>query len=147
MQRLKDYAHFLAWSAGLGYLALWCVTMWALEHGGSFFSSSGVCRPDASKVLFYWVCNPAHPIAVFAGIVNAALTITVWAPVYVAAATVRPEALLIAIPIVSAHVIGLPTALFVAVRAMLGALLGTRGLLTMLFGAQPERSSASIRPM
>ena len=31
MQRLRDYARFLVWSSGLGYLALWATTVWTLD--------------------------------------------------------------------------------------------------------------------
>ena len=70
-------------------------------------------------MLFYWVCDPANPLAILSAVVNSALTITVWAPVYIAAATVRPDAVAIAVPIIAAHIIGLPTAIFVMMRVML----------------------------
>jgi hypothetical protein len=121
MHRLRDYANFVAWSWGFGYLALWAVTLWALDYGASVFGASGVCQPDDAKVLFYWVCKPTSPLAMLASIVNGALTVTVWAPVYVAAATVRPDALMLAVPIVIVHLVGLPLALFVTIRTMLAA--------------------------
>ncbi|MGE0261047.1 MAG: hypothetical protein AB7T18_20095 [Alphaproteobacteria bacterium] len=120
MRRLKDYLRFLSWQAGLGYIALWAVTLWTLDHGSAVFGHSGVCRPDAAKVLFYWVCDPQSPLTILASVCNTALTVTVWAPVYLAAATVRPDAIVLALPIVSAHLIGLPTAIFVTIRLMLG---------------------------
>ena len=128
MHRLRDYSTFVVWSSGLGYVALWCVTLWALDYGAAVFGGSGVCRPDLAKVLFYWVCDPASPLAFLAAIANAALTVTVWAPVYVAAAAVRPDAMIIAAPIVAVHLVGLPAALLVAIRAMLGLFRAVRRL-------------------
>ncbi len=119
MRRISEYLHFLIWQSGLGYIALWALTIWTLGDGASVFSRSGVCQPDEAKVLFYWVCNPESPLSILAMLSNTALTTTVWAPVYVAAATVRPDAIAIAAPIVAAHVIGLPAAIFVAMRLML----------------------------
>ena len=157
MHRLKDYANFVVWSWGVSYLALWSVTLWALDHGAAVFGASGVCRPDVAKVLFYWVCEPASPFAFLASIVNGALTVTVWAPVYVAAATVRPDALALAVPIVAVHLIGLPLALFVTIRAALGlfrllrALVrrhpregGLRGLLTVAQFSQQLTSANQL---
>jgi hypothetical protein len=122
MSRLWDYLHFLAWKAGLGYIALWCATFATLDHGPALFGGSGVCRPDAAKVLFYWVCDAESPLSIAAAVANTALTATVWAPVYVAAATVRPEAIVLAVPIVMTHLVGLPTAIFVTLRMLTGLL-------------------------
>jgi hypothetical protein len=119
MQRLKDYGRFLLWWSGLGYIALWATTLVTLHHGATLFGRSGLCRPDAAQVLFYWVCDAGSGLALLAAIANVALTITVWAPVFIAAATVLPEALALALPIIAAHVIGLPAALLVMIRAML----------------------------
>jgi hypothetical protein len=128
MHRLRDYRTFVVWSSGLGYVALWCVTLWTLDHGAAVFGGSGVCRPDLAKVLFYWVCEAASPLALLAAIANAALTVTVWAPVYVAAAAVRPDAIVIAVPIVVVHLVGLPAALLVAIRLMLALFRAVRRL-------------------
>src|SRR5262245_7704933 len=122
MRRLKDYLRIIAWQAGVGYLLLWAVTFWTLDEGGNVFGKSGVCRPDAAKVLFYWVCDAGSPLVILATVANVALTATVWAPVYLAAATVRPEAIAIALPIVAIHLIGLPLGIFVLVRLLAGVL-------------------------
>lgn len=119
MRRISDYLHFLLWQAGFSYIALWTMTLWTLGDGVSFFGQSGVCHPDEAKVLFYWVCEPDSMLSILAMLSNTALTATVWAPVYVAAATVRPDAIAIAAPILAAHIVGLPAALFVAMRSML----------------------------
>lgn len=119
MPRLKSYFSAFVWQAGLGYVALWTVTYWTLAEGRSVFGGSGICLPDEAKVLFYWVCSPESPLALLAAISNFALTVTVWAPVYIAAATVRPEAMVIVLPIVFAHIVGLPAAIFVMIRALL----------------------------
>lgn len=122
MRRVKDYLKIIAWQTGLGYLLLWAITFWTLDEGANVFGKSGVCYPDAAKVLFYWVCDASSPLAILATVVNVALTVTVWAPVYVAAATVRPDAMAIAVPIVATHIIGLPLAMFVLMRMMVTAL-------------------------
>jgi hypothetical protein len=119
MRRLKDYLGVLAWQSGLGYIALWAITIWSLDWGPVVFGRSVACHPDSAKVLFYWVCDGASPLTIAAAVVNTALTVTVWAPVYVAAATVRPDAVAIAVPIIAAHAVGLPTAIFVMMRVML----------------------------
>jgi hypothetical protein len=119
MRRISDYLHFLLWQTGLGYIALWALTLWTLGDGTSVFGQSGVCHPDEAKVLFYWVCNADSMWSILAMLSNTALTATVWAPVYVAAATVHADAIAIAAPILLTHVIGLPAALFVTIRSML----------------------------
>lgn len=122
MQRLKEclkeYCRILAWQTGIGYLLLWAVTYWTLDDGPTVFGRSGVCHADAAAVLFYWTCDPASPLQILAGVANSALTATVWAPVYVAAATVDHAFIAIAAPIVAAHMIGLPLALFVLIRTL-----------------------------
>lgn len=119
MGRLKDYLRIAALNSGVGYIALWAMTLWTLDRGPAVFGKSGLCHPDAAKVVFYWVCDAATPLSILAEIANTALTVTVWSPVYIAAATVRPDAIVIAAPIIAAHLIGLPMAIFVAIRVML----------------------------
>jgi hypothetical protein len=116
MQRLKDYCGIFAWQTGLGYLVLWGMAYWTLAHGAAVFGGSGVCHADSAQVLFYWACDPASPLAIPAGAANFALTATVWAPVFVAAATVDPDAVIIAVPIVGLHLLGLPLGILVLVR-------------------------------
>jgi hypothetical protein len=128
MRRLSDYFRALVWQSGLGYIALWCVAIWTLDEGPAVFGRSGVCQPDTAKVLFYWVCDAASSLSILASASNAALTATVWAPVYIAAATVRPDAILIAAPIVAAHAFGLPAAIFVTMRLMLTLFQIPRGI-------------------
>lgn len=121
MQRLRGYWKLVVWQIGTGYLLLWAVTLWTLNQGAAVFGNSGVCRPDAAEVLFYWVCDAASPLSILANVANVALTVTVWAPVYLAAATVRPEAAAIAGPIIATHVIGLPLGLLALIRMMASA--------------------------
>jgi hypothetical protein len=128
MQRLRDYARFLVWSSGLGYLALWAATFWTLDYGAALFAKSGSCRPDVARELFYWTCDPASPLAMLGALANTALAFTVWAPVYVAAAMVQPQLIVIAGPIVATHVIGLPAALLVTIRSLVGLLEALRWL-------------------
>jgi hypothetical protein len=126
MRRLKDCLKVVVWQAGLGYLAIWAITFWTLDDGPRVYGGSGVCYPDAAKVLFYWVCEPTSPLAIIATLSNVALTVTVWAPVYVAAATVQTEAMAIALPIIAVHMIGLPAGLFVLIRLTSTALAARR---------------------
>jgi hypothetical protein len=143
MSRVRDYLHFLVWKAGLGYIALWAAAFATLDYGPSMFGGSGVCRPDAAKVLFYWVCEPQSALSIAAGVANTALTATVWAPVYIAAATVRPEAIFLALPIVVTHVIGLPTAIFVTIRIMVALLAWPRRIVNR---APPQNHGATEAP-
>ncbi len=137
MRRLSDYLRFLVWQSGVSYVALWAVTLWTLNEGAAVFGRSGVCHPDAAKVLFYWVCNPASALSILAALSNTALTATVWAPVYVAAATVRPDAIALAAPILAVHLIGLPAAIFVTIRFMLIVFQVPRSLLRRDAGDDP----------
>ncbi|MBI4274328.1 MAG: hypothetical protein HY659_06485 [Rhizobiales bacterium] len=141
MNRFRDYLCFAAWNSGIGYIALWAVTYWALDNGQAVFGKSGLCHVDESQVLFYWVCAPATPLAILASVVNTALTVTAWSPVFIAAATVRPDVIVIAAPIVLTHVIGLPTAIYVAMRVMLKVLQLPRRLIV---GAQ--QSATAVAP-
>jgi hypothetical protein len=118
MQRLKDYLSFSVWHAGFSYVALWAMAFWALEHGPRVFEQSGVCRPNHAHVLFYWACDDGSAWTILATLANSALTLVVWAPVYVAAAVAGPDALVIAVPIVLAHLLGLAAAILVTTRLM-----------------------------
>jgi hypothetical protein len=118
MRRLRDYCGILAWQTGLGYLLLWGVTYWTLAEGGSVFGRSGVCHADSAQVLFYWACDPASPLQILASVADFALTATVWAPVFVAAATVDPDAVMLVLPILALHVIGLPLGILVLIRLL-----------------------------
>jgi hypothetical protein len=118
LQRLRDYCGFVASQVGLGYLLLWGVTYWTLAEGGAVFGQSGVCHADSAQVLFYWACDPASPLEILATVANFALTTTVWAPVFVAAATVDPDAVILAVPIIAVHVIGLPLGILVTIRVL-----------------------------
>jgi hypothetical protein len=128
MRRLRDYCGIIAWQTGLGYLLLWGVTYWTLAEGGSVFGRSGVCHADSALVLFYWTCDPASPLQILASVADFALTATVWAPVFVAAATVDPDAVMLAVPILALHVIGLPLGILVFVRLLARAFDALRAL-------------------
>ena len=119
MRRIRDYLRFLVWNSGLGYIALWAITFWTLDYGQAVLGVWGGCAPDPNTVLFYWVCDSASPFSILAAVANSALTITIWAPVYVAAAIVRPEAIVLAVPIIGAHVLALGAAILVTVRLAL----------------------------
>ncbi len=116
MSRLKAYLHVATLQLGLAYIALWAITFVALDYGPHIFG--GVCRPVGSQLLFYWMCDSASPLAFVAALANTALSVTVWAPVYVAAATVQPGAIVLAVPILLVHLIGLPAALLVSIRSL-----------------------------
>jgi hypothetical protein len=148
MRRLRLYLSAFAWQTGVGYLALWVLTFWALDHGAAVFGRSGVCHPDAAKVLFYWVCDGASPYAILAALANFALTVTAWAPVYIAAATVEPRAIPIALSIVLSHMIGLPAAIFVLVRLLAATFDLLRAMLARMSGrttAESVRHRSCVR--
>jgi hypothetical protein len=69
-------------------------------------------------MLFYWACDPTSPLEILAGVVNFALTTTVWAPVFIAAATVNSDAVIIALPIIAIHAVGLPLGILVLTRLL-----------------------------
>jgi hypothetical protein len=119
MRRLQDYLRFLVWNCGLGYIALWAITFWTLDHSKTVLGLWGGCSPDPNTVLFYWVCDSASPYSILANIANSALTITIWAPVYVAGIAERPEAAALLVPIITTHLVGLATAILVTIRLML----------------------------
>jgi hypothetical protein len=142
MQRLKVYCGIFARQAGLGYLLLWGLTYWTLADGGAVFGQSGVCHADSAQVLFYWACDPASPLQILASVANFALTATVWAPVFVAAATVDPDAVILAVPIVAVHVVGLPLGILVLIRALARSFDAVRALRRRIHGA----AAAGTRP-
>ena len=59
MNRIKDYAGFAIWFAGLGYIVLWPLT--SPEFGGKPFGASIFCR-DGSPSALDLLCNSAHPL-------------------------------------------------------------------------------------
>ncbi len=65
MNRIKDYAVFAGWFAGLGYIVLWPVT--ASDLGGKPFGASIFCRDNSFSVLDL-LCNSAHPLQLSAGL-------------------------------------------------------------------------------
>jgi hypothetical protein len=135
MQRLRDYCGILAWQTGIGYLGLWAVTYWTLADGAAVFGQSGACHADSAQVLFYWACDPPSGLESLAAVANFALTVTVWAPVFVAAATVDPDALIVAVPIVAVHLVGLPLGLLVLIRLLARTFDAIRMLRRRIWGA------------
>jgi len=59
MNRIKDYAGFVGWFAGLGYIVLWPVT--AADLSGKPFGASIFCYDDSPSVM-HMLCNSAHPL-------------------------------------------------------------------------------------
>ena len=59
MNRIKDYAGFAGWFAGLGYIALWPLT--APEFGGKPLGASIFCRDGTPSALDF-LCNSADPL-------------------------------------------------------------------------------------
>jgi hypothetical protein len=59
MNRIKDYAGFVGWFAGLGYIVLWPIT--AGDLGGKPFGASVFCY-DGAPSLTDFLCNAAHPL-------------------------------------------------------------------------------------
>src|ERR1700722_12257801 len=145
MRRLRDYCGILAWQTGLGYLLLWGVTYWTLAEGGSVFGRSGVCHADSAQVLFYWACDPQSPLAILARVADFALTATVWAPVFVAAATVDPDAVILAVPIVAVHVVGLPLGILVLIRLLARIFHAVRALGLRIRGGATRAAGRATR--
>jgi hypothetical protein len=65
MNRIKDYAGFVGWFAGLGYIVLWPVT--SPELGGKPFGASIFCR-DASPSALDFLCNSANLVHLSPGL-------------------------------------------------------------------------------
>jgi hypothetical protein len=65
MNRIKDYAGFAGWFAGLGYIVLWPIT--AADLDGKPFGASIFCR-DGAPSLTDFLCNAAHPLALPPGL-------------------------------------------------------------------------------
>jgi len=59
MNRIKDYAGFVGWFAGLGYIVLWPIT--ADDLGGKPFGASIFCTEGAPR-LTDLLCNSAQPL-------------------------------------------------------------------------------------
>jgi hypothetical protein len=59
MNRIRDYAHFAAWYAGLGYIVLWPLT--SSELGGRPFGAAIFCR-DGALGLAELLCASARPL-------------------------------------------------------------------------------------
>ena len=65
MNRIKDYAGFVGWFAGLGYIVLWPIT--ATDLGGKPFGASIFCTEGAPR-LTDLLCNSAQPLHMPAGL-------------------------------------------------------------------------------
>ena len=65
MNRIKDYAGFIGWFAGLGYIALWPVT--AADLAGKPFGASVLCNEDALNLIDF-LCKSAHPFVMPSGL-------------------------------------------------------------------------------
>jgi hypothetical protein len=59
MNRIKDYAGFVGWFAGLGYIVLWPVT--SAELGAKPLGASIFCQ-DGSPSILDLLCNSANPV-------------------------------------------------------------------------------------
>jgi hypothetical protein len=104
------------------------MTLWTLDHGQAFFIGTGRCEPDPTTALFYWICDPASPASIVAALANSALTVTVWGPVYIAAAAVKTNALPVALPIVSIHLVGFSAVILITSRSALWLLQALRSV-------------------
>src|SRR5665647_2841414 len=59
MSRIKDYAGFVGWFSGLGYIVLWPIT--SANLSGKPFGASIFCRDGAFSVPDF-LCNSARPL-------------------------------------------------------------------------------------
>jgi hypothetical protein len=65
MDRIKDYAGFIGWFAGLGYIVMWPIT--AADLAGKPFGHTIFCL-DGSAGLVDYLCNSTHPLQLPAGL-------------------------------------------------------------------------------
>lgn len=113
MLSLKRYLRFSAWSAALGYVALWALTIGALSFEAPLQALTG-CRTDDAAPLPLWSCEGSIGAGLIGACINTAFVTIAWAPALVAAATVRPDALPLATIAAMSHVTGL-AAVFISV--------------------------------
>jgi hypothetical protein len=59
MNRVKDYADFVGWFAGLGYIVLWPVA--SPDLGGKPFGATVFCS-DGAPSMVDSLCNWVHPL-------------------------------------------------------------------------------------
>lgn len=115
--RLEADARLAVYILGLFYIALWAITWLILGHGAALLRPEQGCRLEGLDVLFLWRCAGETPLPVVADLANGVLASTVWAPIVVLTAAVQPEVRLVAFLVVGLHVVGLPAALLIAIRA------------------------------
>ncbi|CAL8968509.1 hypothetical protein RHODGE_RHODGE_04586 [Rhodoplanes serenus] len=102
---------------GVAYLILWGITWWSLDHGATVLTSLGACRLEPLSELFVWRCLPEAPLPAVVDLLNGVLAATLWAPAVVLAAVSQPDVRLMAAVLVGLHLVGLPAALLVVIRA------------------------------
>ncbi|MTW16757.1 hypothetical protein GJ689_11135 [Rhodoplanes serenus] len=102
---------------GVAYLILWGITWWSLDHGATVLTRFGACRLEPLSELFVWRCLPEAPLPAVVDLLNGVLAATLWAPAVVLAAVSQPDVRLMAAVLVGLHLVGLPAALLVAIRA------------------------------
>ncbi|MFD2181239.1 hypothetical protein [Rhodoplanes azumiensis] len=115
--RLEADARLAVYILGIFYIALWAITWLILGHGAALLRPEQGCRLEGLDVLFLWRCVGETHLPVVADLANGVLASTVWAPVVVLTAAVQPEVRLVAFLVVALHVVGLPAALLIAIRA------------------------------
>lgn len=112
---LRHLVKSLAWTCGLGYIAMWLIVFLSLD-GAPIVRSSPSCTALDGVVMVFWTCELHTPLWFLANLVNIAMSYTVWAPVFLAVASVDPAVIFIASTIVGTHVLGLPACLYVMLR-------------------------------
>lgn len=110
----------IAWGAGLSYISTWAMLLWFMTDG-AFIRANPSCDPILLwDTLAFWSCGEPALAVTLANMINVALALTLWAPAFLAIALNDPAGWVIALPILVTHLVGLPSAAYVALRLGLG---------------------------
>jgi hypothetical protein len=121
MARWTPWLRGIAWTVGILYLFVWGLLFWFL-YDGQLIRGAGACEPILVFELSMWRCQTGTWIDFLAGTVNLTLAMTVWAPAFTLYVSHDPSYWTLVTPIFMAHAIGLPSALYVLLRAATGVL-------------------------
>jgi hypothetical protein len=115
MARGKTWLRGIAWTVGIGYLLVWALLFWFL-HDGHVIRGASSCNPVLVFELSMWRCQTGTWVDFLAGTVNLVLAMTVWAPAFTLYVSHDPSYWTLVAPIYSAHLLGLPSAIYVLLR-------------------------------
>lgn len=106
----------IAWTVGLSYLLAWSLLFWFL-YDGDLIRQTSACEPILVFELSMWRCQTGTWIDFLAGALNLILAMTVWAPAFTLYVSHDPSYWTVVMPIYTAHAVGLPSAIYVLLRA------------------------------